>query len=369
VHEETQAERKALIMMTFSAQTRVALSDPEAIIAPVCEHMLEHGGVARTEDGVRILEFSGARARFSLTNDGTLVDVEADSLESLYFVRVAVASHILEFAEPAAPTIVWHGDGDDLARPPNFQILRITAVQDITPHMRRISFHGDNVARFAGMSALHLNLLCQHPDLAAPQWPTVGSNGLAQWGDPARRPAFRKYTVRSLDVAAGRLDIDFVLHVDAGPGSALAETARIGAEIGVIGPGGGGLVDADWYLFAGDETALPAIARMLECLPAQTRGKAFIEVSDKSEVQQLKFQAGIEVTWLHRNGAAAGTTSLLIDAVRSTILPDDESSVYVWAGCEFATFRQIRSYCRGELGLNKEQHLVVSYWNRGNSSE
>lgn len=366
---EPKLERKALIMMTFSAQTRVALSDPEAIIAPVCEHMLEHGGVARMEGGVRILEFSGARARFSLTDDGTLVDVEANSLESLYFVRVAVASHILEFAEPAAPTIVWSGDGGELARPPNFQILRITDVQDITPHMRRISFHGDNVTRFAAMNALHLNVLCQHPDLAAPQWPTVGSNGLAQWEDPERRPSLRKYTVRSLDVAAGSLDIDFVLHTDAGPGSALAETAQVGAEIGVIGPGGGGLVEADWYFFAGDETALPAIARMLEHLPVQARGKAFIEVADQNEVQRLECQADIEVTWLYRNGAAAGTTSLLIDAVRSTALPDDGSSVYVWAGCEFATFRQIRSYCRSELGLTKDEHLVVSYWNRGNSSE
>lgn len=356
-------------MMTFSAQTRVVLSDPEAIVAPVCEHMLEHGGIARMEDSVRILEFSGARVRFSLMDDGTLVDVEANSLENLYFVRVAVASHILEFAEPATPTIVWSGDGGDLARPPNFQILRITDVQDITPRMRRISFHGDNVARFAGMNALHLNVLCQHPDLAAPQWPTVGSNGLAQWEDPSRRPSLRKYTVRWLDVAANRLDIDFVLHADAGPGSALAEAARVGAEIGVIGPGGGGLVDADWYLFAGDETALPAIARMLEHLPAQARGKAFIEVADISEVQHLDFQAGIEVTWLYRNGAAAGTTSLLVDAVRNSALPDDGSSVYIWAGCEFATFRQIRSYCRTELRLKKDEHLVVSYWNRGSSSE
>lgn len=356
-------------MMPFSAQTRVALSDPEAIIAPVCEHMLEHGGVARMEGGVRVLEFSGARARFSLTDDGTLVDVEANSLESLYFVRVAVASHILEFAEPAAPTIVWSGDGGEMARPPNFQILRVTGVRDITPHMRRISFRGDNVARFAGMDALHLNILCQHPDLAAPQWPTVGSNGLAQWEDPERRPRLRKYTVRSLDVAAGTLDIDFVIHADAGPGSALAEAVQVDAQVGVIGPGGGGLVDADWYLFAGDETALPAIARMLQRLPAQARGYAFIEVADKSEVQSLEFQAGIEVTWLYRDGAAAGTTSLLIDAVRGTVLPDDGSSVYVWAGCEFAAFRQIRSHCRGELGLKKEQHLVVSYWNRGNSAE
>ncbi|CCV12428.1 hypothetical protein MESS4_430074 [Mesorhizobium sp. STM 4661] len=61
-----------------------------------------------------------------------------------------------------------------------------------------------------------------------------------QWQNPEHRPSYRKYTVRALDVQKATLDIDFVLHADAGPGSAFAETARSGDRVGVVGPGGGG---------------------------------------------------------------------------------------------------------------------------------
>jgi NADPH-dependent ferric siderophore reductase len=176
--------------------------------------------------------------------------------------------------------------------------------------------------------------------------------------------------VRSVDVDAGTLDIDFVLHNDAGPGSAFAESADVGNQIGVIGPGGGGLVDADWYLFAGDETALPAISRMLEHLPATARGKAFVEVSDASEIQSFAFSAAIDVEWLCRNGAEAGTTKLLADAVFGAAFPDDVGlRTYAWVGCEFEAFRALRSHLRGARGLKKHEGLIVSYWRRGGAEK
>ncbi len=45
---------------------------------------------------------------------------------------------------------------------------------------------------------------------------------------------------------------------------------------------------ADWYLFAGDHTALPAISAMLEQLPATAKGLAFIEVPDAGKSQRLE---------------------------------------------------------------------------------
>ncbi|MGK9230640.1 siderophore-interacting protein [Inquilinus limosus] len=350
---------------TFVAQARIDLADPDAVIAAVCAHMIEHGAEVEERGGERILRFAGASARFSREGGTTVVDATAPSLEGLHFVRMAVASHILEFAAGPAPAIEWAGDGGELRRPPNFRILRVAGIRDVTPRMRRITLAGEDVARFAPMDALHLNILVQHPELEQPQWPTVGRNGLVQWEDPQRRPAFRKYTVRSLDLAAGTLDIDFVLHADAGPGSAFAERARPGDEIGVVGPGGGGLVEADWYLFAGDETALPAIARMLEHLPEGARGKALIEVADAAEIQPLAVRAAIELEWLCRDGAPAGTTPLLADAVRRTTFPDDGSRIYAWAGCEFGAFRAIRSHLRQERGLRTKDHLVVAYWRLG----
>ena len=354
-------------MKEFVTQARIALADPDAMIAAFCEHMVEHGAEVKTAGDVRVVRFDRSHARIWPEAGAIRVDAAASSLEELYFLRLTVASHVVELAEGETPAIVWTGDANDGERPPNFQILEVLAIRDVTPHMRRITFSGEDVGRFAQISAMHLNILIQHPGLAEPQWPRVGTNGLVRWEDPDRRPSLRKYTVRALDLAVGTLDIDFVLHTDAGPGSAFAETARPGDRVGIFGPGGGGLVEADWYLLAGDETALPAISRMLEHLPETARGLALIEVAGEGEIQPLATNANIPVQWLSRNGAEPGT--LLVGAMRGVPFPADDARVFVWTGCEFDAFRDIRAYLRSECGLTKSEHLVVSYWRRGKSEE
>lgn len=349
----------------YIAHARIALRDPEPVITQFCAHMLEHN--AEVSEGPKgpVLRIGGILARFASDGGQTLVSIAAPDLEGLYLARMSVASHILEFAGDDPPAITWTGDGSEMVRPPNFQILNVVGCRTLTPHMRRLTLAGDNVARFAGLEALHLNLMVQRPEAPEPQWPQVGANGVVTWDQPLLRPFMRKYTVRSVDIDAGTLDIDFVLHSDAGPGSGFAETAAAGDRVGVIGPGGGGLVEADWYLLAGDETALPAMARMLEHLPAGARGKALIEVADRAEMQALVKPAAIEIEWLLRNGEAPGTTSLLIDAVRKVDIPETGERRYLWAGCEFEAFRAIRAYARQERGLAKNEHLVVSYWRLG----
>lgn len=356
-------------IMAFVAQARIALTDPEAVIRAVCEHLTEHGGRVEERDGALVVRFPDARMDVADDGGRTRVTVTAATLEGLYYIRLTVASHIIEGAGEDAPTIEWTGDGADLRRPPNFQILRIVRARDVTPRMRRITLAGPDVARYAPMNALHVKVLIQHPGLAAPHWPALGANGLVAWGDPGRRPWLRKYTVRSVDPAAGTIDIDFVRHADAGPGAAFAETAKPGDPVGMIGPGGGGLVAADWYLFAGDETALPAIGRMLEHLPEDAKGKALIEVADAGEIQPLDVKAAIDIEWLCRNGAPAGTTRLLADAVRAVALPDDGSAIYAWAGCERAAFREIRAHLRDTCGLKRHEQLVVAYWRAGTSDD
>jgi NADPH-dependent ferric siderophore reductase len=96
-----------------------------------------------------------------------------------------------------------------------------------------------------------------------------------------------------------------VLHGDQGVASVWAEAARPGDVIGMMGPGGGSMPAMDWCLLAGDETAIPAIARMLEALPETAQGIVLIEVADKGAEQTLPASVGIDIRWLHRDGVVA----------------------------------------------------------------
>jgi NADPH-dependent ferric siderophore reductase len=242
------------------------------------------------------------------------------------------------------------------------RILRVLRTATITPRMRRITLGGEE---FAGIAqGPNIKLLIPPPGLAEPEWPMPGPNGRAIWPAADKRPAVRTYSVRRFDAAAGELDVDFVLHGDEGPASWWAARAQPGNVLGIGGPGGRTVGDADWYLLAGDHTALPAIGAILEKLPAAARGHAMIEVPDAREEQHIRFDADIRVEWLHRNGAEAGRTTLLQDAVRRMPWPDGVR-MFVWAGCESSNVRAIRTYVRDERGLNRRQFLAIGYWQYG----
>ncbi len=153
------------------------------------------------------------------------------------------------------------------------------------------------------------------------------------------------------------------------PGASFASCARPGDYVGMTGPGGGSIGDADWYLLAGDETALPAIARILEELPAGKQATVRIEVVDARDEQPLLSSATLDVEWLHRGAAEPGTSRLLENAVRAIDWPDKRVRVFAWAACEYRSFRAIRTYLRRERDLSRDEHLVVAYWRRGSSGD
>ena len=74
-------------------------------------------------------------------------------------------------------------------------------------------------------------------------------------------------------------------------------------------------------------------------------------------------QHEINVEWLHRNGAAPGTTDLLEKAIRGHSFPPGDG--FAWAAGEAATIRAIRDYLLKERGANKEWTRTTGYWKRG----
>jgi NADPH-dependent ferric siderophore reductase len=200
-------------------------------------------------------------------------------------------------------------------------------------------------------------------DDAAPRWPRVAKDGRIVWPDGAHGVSLRSYTARRQDPSAAQVEIDFVLHGD-GPAAAWAGAAAPGALLGVAGAGALGDRPAGHLLLAGDETALPAIGRILSTAPDTARGVALLEVAGPAEEQALSAPAGIVVRWLHRGDTAPGESTLLIEAVAALDRPEGDD-VFAWVAAESAAVRAIRADLRGRWGLGRAQHHAIGYWRRG----
>lgn len=349
-------------MTTLFAETHFQSSGAKAIIDDVCEHMRSHGVDVARENEKTILRSEWGCCAISIEGEDAQIKVEAPTLTGIAVLREQMASHLIEHSPQLADLIHWSGAGGELSRPAWFCLLTVVETRRLTPHMQRIRFEGRDLERYDGFDDIHMRLMFPRQDDLAPQWPIAGANGITVY-PPDDVLAIRKYTFRKINAATGTVEVDFVLHEDAGPGSKFAATARPGDIIGMGGPGGSSVpTDRDWYLLAGDETALPAIARILETLPDTAHGIALIEVAGAAEEQPIETKTKIDIRWLHRNGAAAGTTDLLANTVRSVRFPSDGSSVFAWTGCEFDAFKSMRSYIRKEQGLSKDDSLIVSYW-------
>lgn len=297
----------------------------------------------------------------TLEDGGALIRVAAQDETCLSYMKMIVAGHI---AGQLGSTggLRWQGDGKDAGTPVFFREITVVSSTRLSPHMQRVRFSGRDLGRFAH-GGLHVRLLL--PPAGRQQvWPSMGADGMIVWPSGEDALTVRVYTIRALNVAEGWLDVDFVLHPGTEtPAAAFAQNARAGDVIGMIGPGGGGVPEAQNLLLVGDDTALPAIGRILAELAPSTRAEVLIEVDAPQDRIVLAAGDNVAVRWLYRHGREAGCAGLLPAALRERGHSVD--NLYVWAGCEFADFREIRRIVRKEWGLPRDRHLVTAYWRRG----
>lgn len=251
--------------------------------------------------------------------------------------------------------------------------LVVCAAVDVTPAMRRVTLGGPGLAAHTAPSGHRVQafrsdgfddefkLFLRHPEEPVALVPAQ-LDGVLDW---PRHPHLisRTYTARRWDQGAQELDVDLVLHGD-GPAAAWARTVQVGDSVQIAGPKMSGTHPrgADWSLIVGDETALPAIGRWLEEFPEGARAQVFVEVGEDSHRQELTVPEGVELTWLVREGAPAGSTSLLFDAVRAA--PWWPGTVFAWAAGEALTLAPLRRWLRREKQLDPEQLDVTGYWRR-----
>jgi NADPH-dependent ferric siderophore reductase len=208
--------------------------------------------------------------------------------------------------------------GERHGKPTPPRLLEVQWVRQLSPNLLRVALGGPDLAGFPpDRNGAHIKVFLPRDGQSEPVLPRLGPDGPI-WPPRDQRPITRTYSVRRLDPEAGVLEVDFVLHGDEGPASAWALRSKPGQRIGIAGPGGPDpmLGPAQWYLLAGDITALPAIAALLETLPATARGQAFVEVPSAQDRQALSCAADIPIRWLVRE-RPAGRERQSVEAVEA----------------------------------------------------
>lgn len=167
----------------------------------------------------------------------------------------------------------------------------------------------------------------------------------------------RDYTPRRFDAARHTLTIEFALH-GAGPAADWARQAAPGQHAMVGGPRGSMIVptDYDWHLLAGDDSALPAIARRLEELPVGKHAIVLVQVNSAADERSFDTRADVQVQWVRSSEA-------WLAALRALKLPAGEG--FAWCAGEAGTMAQARDILLLEHGHPREAMRVAAYWKPG----
>ncbi|MEW9613519.1 DUF2218 domain-containing protein [Shinella sp. S4-D37] len=345
--------------------TGVALpKDASKMLDEVCEHFIEHAEVQRTADTATLTSEIGT-AHMRLDGGRLLIELACPSDAALQMSRTVIAEHLFYFAGDDPFELTWSAPAPR-TRLANLHEVTVVSAFDVTPHMRRVVLACADVKPFVG-GDMHVRLLVP-PKGRTPVWPGLRDDGRIAWPEGEDALVVRVYTIRAVDAERGELSVDFLQHPAPGvatPGADFARDAQPGDRLALLGPGGGDLPQAGTIFFAGDESALPAIARIAAEVPAGTTMRAIIEVEDAAEEQPLPTAGTLDVRWLHRASYPAGAVNVLAQAAVEA-LAGVEKETFVWIACEREDVRRIRTFLKTR-GHDRKRTYAAWYWERENS--
>lgn len=233
------------------------------------------------------------------------------------------------------------------------RMLKVSAVQHLSPHIKRVTLTGDELSDFpVNKESAHVKVIFPQPG-AKDNKPKLGMYfGFKKWR--------RSYTVSQFDQQKLALSIDFCINDHQGLGANWAQQAKPGDYLGISGPSGLKHTDfmAKQHVFFGDMTALSAIAATLAKLPEQAKGYAWIQVASEQDIRTLSAPCGIQVNWFvteHKQ------TPQFLTAVQS--LPADLRDTAIFIAAETSIVKQLKKYLSQHCQYDKKKLYASAYWN------
>jgi len=234
-------------------------------------------------------------------------------------------------------------------------------VSRISSRLVSVLVTGDDLDGFTDAAPTsHLKVFLPADGQDEPNLPEFTPDG-AVFADDGPRPTVRTYTPRRYDPATKTLEIQFLLHGE-GPASEWAQRAKPGDKLAVAGPGGRFSLEpvAEYWWLAADESAIPAVATLLDALPETVAADVHIEVDGPDDEIDFGGTAKASITWRRRDSGAFGAE--LIAAAREADIPE---GARIWVACEAGAMRDIRRYFTRERGIPAGQLVTRGYWRTG----
>ncbi|WP_193075960.1 siderophore-interacting protein [Pseudomonas sp. FME51] len=297
------------------------------------------------------------------------------------------------------------------ARPSAYRLFDVTLKQriELSPSLARLVFTGAEVKQIRTLAPdQRIKVLFPTPDGSAPALSKQGNWHTALRAlDTPRRPPMRTYTIRALRAEQGEIDVDFVLHGETGPASRWATHAQPGDPVQLVAPNAAFPDDPGGYewrppsgvrhvLLIGDETALPAIAGIIEQLAERKDApvvQAFLEIPTPEDALPLRCGPATQLHWLPRDRSNSVHGQRMLEAARKmAVLPGlapresnrtplnqvdidrelpwelarpIETGFYAWLAGESGAVMAIRRYLVEEQGLDRNALSIMGYWRHG----
>jgi NADPH-dependent ferric siderophore reductase len=230
--------------------------------------------------------------------------------------------------------------------------VTVESVRRLSPGFSRIAVTGDGLGQYTRQEPADAFKLMFPPDGSRRiDYPRRGPDNIPYWPEGTTQPLLRAFTVRAFDRARSRLEFDVALHAS-GMFVDWLRAGPVGCEVALSGmrrefaPG----LDVGCYVFAGDASALPAIAAIVETLDAPV--VCYLQVPDEADRALLPRQ---DVRWV--DDLAAG-------------LPDQPppGRVQVWLAAEAAAVRAVRRHVIDRWGVDRDDLHASAYWRAGHDA-
>ena len=245
--------------------------------------------------------------------------------------------------------------------------IAVTKVEDIAPHLRRITVKAQQFLDWTPSGVDEYFGLVIAPEgkrLVLPSAEDLNIRGALNEINEELRPNLRWYTIRSFNKKEGTCTFDIVTHGRSGPGSRWALDAAVGTLAGFR------TITATWkenngpQLLVGDSTSAPAIWAILEHASKNLVSKTSVIITaPNDEYLEPGYQqwaaklAHFEIIYSDIEQAHNKVSA----AMRAL---GNNSFTYAWLCGEASIAKECRRVAVKEWGMEKTSVLFSGYWRK-----